>query len=245
MSNNDKTTPATKSKRLKDFSFIKGTIPTELINKDSLTNSYMFYKGNLNLLRDRANISAIVGARDPLPESQKLTRDLVKYLVTKEQKTIISGFAKGIDSIALETALEFNGNRIGILSISIEEFMKSHKKLVFDDSLLLLSLVNGSIPLSPFEYKTNPLRRNKYIYALSSESFVVECNKINQGGTWAGAKQYLRKIYLNVEKKSNVYIAINENFPAHAKLLKEKGAKPFRLKDGKLKRDCEQQELFI
>jgi len=57
---------------------------------------------------------AVVGTRQPTDAGKELTKELVGRLV-KEGYTIVTGLAKGVDSIAVQEALANNGFVIGVL----------------------------------------------------------------------------------------------------------------------------------
>jgi predicted Rossmann fold nucleotide-binding protein DprA/Smf involved in DNA uptake len=222
--------------------FLKDILPEEMIKKDSYTNPYIYYYGDLGLINDRKNISAIVGSREPDEYSQNITEKISKHLVTKERKIILSGFARGIDAIALYSALECNGKIIAVLANSIDSFINSNKLLKDNSNILLMSLVKSDAIKSKLDYKLEPLRRNKYIYSLSSETFIVECREIGKGGTWKGATEYMRKISIDAKEKTEIFVLRREELKAH-KELEARGAKYFEVDENGVKR-CSSFRLF-
>lgn len=215
--------------------FLEGILPNEIIKKDSHTNPYIYYHGNLDMIKKKENISAVVGSREPDDYSLNITKALSKYLVEKEGKIILSGFARGIDTIALCTALESKGKIVAILSVSIKSFLNTNMQYRDNPNILLMSLVNENSSKSQLDYKLEPLRRNKYIYALSAETFIVECNQVGKGGTWRGATEYLEKISSVVKSRSEVFVLKRDELIAHQQ-LEMKGAKYFQIGKGSLTR---------
>ena len=72
----------------------------------------LYAVGNISLLN--TNCIAVVGSRKHSEYGQKATKLFVKGLV-KNNITIVSGMALGIDSIAHNTAISENGKTIAVL----------------------------------------------------------------------------------------------------------------------------------
>jgi DNA processing protein len=72
----------------------------------------LYYQGAWDLVESRC--VAVVGTRKPTAEGVKRTRQLVRELV-REDWTIVSGLAAGIDTVAHTTALELGGRTIAVL----------------------------------------------------------------------------------------------------------------------------------
>ena len=102
---------------------------------------------------------------------------------------VVSGGAKGIDTVAEETAIELGAPLVEYLSDSMNKKLKksSITRAVRDKKLLLLSVVK---PDAPFNVGV-AMMRNRYIYAQSSGTVVVR-SEYNKGGTWAGATENLK-----------------------------------------------------
>lgn len=86
--------------------------PSEL-NKILNCPFVLFYKGDISLLKSENKI-AVVGSRYNSTYGEYMTRKLVKDLV-KKGYVIVSGLAKGIDSIAHDEALKNNGKTIAVM----------------------------------------------------------------------------------------------------------------------------------
>lgn len=69
--------------------------------------------GDLNLL-NRLPALSVIGTRQPTSEAQAKVNLIVTPLV-KENWIIVSGMAKGIDSLAHHTSLEYHGKTIAVL----------------------------------------------------------------------------------------------------------------------------------
>ena len=72
----------------------------------------LYYRGWWDLVASRS--VAVVGTRKPSREGLTRTRRLVRELV-KDDFTVVSGLAAGIDRTAHETAIEENGRTIAVI----------------------------------------------------------------------------------------------------------------------------------
>ena len=121
----------------------------------------LFAIGNLSLVNTFS--LAIVGSRNFTLESKSLTSNLVKNLVAQDI-TIISGMARGIDSIAHETCIENGGNTIAIIGGG---FLYTSNKKLFNKILKNNGLILSEyFPDTP-SYKSNFPQRNRLISGIS------------------------------------------------------------------------------
>lgn len=175
----------------------------------------LFACGNANLANNDG--IAVVGSRHIDYEGETMTSQLVKDAVA-HQLSIYSGGAKGIDQVAIQTALSAGGYAIAVLadSMSREIRRKNVREAISTGKLLLLSAV---LPASGFNVG-NAMARNKYVYALSKVAVVIASDK-NRGGTWAGAVEALQEQYVPV------YVWNTENYEGNMTLI-QKGAHAFK-----------------
>ncbi len=101
---------------------------------------FLFYKGNLDLLkRDNKNIS-VIGLLNPTSEIEEREQNIVKELV-EHNITIVSGLALGCDSIAHKQALK-GGKTIAILPSPLHNILPAKNrdlahKIANDGGLLI------------------------------------------------------------------------------------------------------------
>ena len=135
---------------------------------------------------------AVVGSRHVDDELLQYTQ-AVGALVARSGNTIVSGGAKGIDQAAMQGALDAGGRAIGVLADSLEKAVlaRYNRDMLVTKQLTLLSPYD---PAAGFNVG-NAMRRNKFIYALSNASLVVNSD-VEKGGTWAGAVEQLTKLKL-------------------------------------------------
>ncbi len=95
-----------------------GHWPSELV---STTDAQACAEEVLARLRKRGVKSfSVAGTRKPSPEGLRRTSKLVSLLV-KEGVTIVSGLAKGIDTMAHQTAIERGGDTIAVIGTPIDQ----------------------------------------------------------------------------------------------------------------------------
>jgi predicted Rossmann fold nucleotide-binding protein DprA/Smf involved in DNA uptake len=156
-----------------------------------------------------------VGSRS-IGESDILFTQSAVRNVLNNGHIIVSGGAKGCDSIAEETALDAGGAAIASLSDSMMRKLRNAKTLqaVQHGKLLLLSVVK---PDAGFNTGV-AMMRNRYIYA-QSEATVVVKSDFNKGGTWNGATENLKNQWALTLCRNHL------SYPGNKALI-EKGAIP-------------------
>lgn len=181
------------------------TLKTNL--KVKYTPSVIYAKGNKQLLLEDS--VAIVGSRTASKISLDFTDNIAKK-ATNESKVVVSGFAKGVDKQALDSALKYKGRSIIVLPQGITTFSSGFKKYykeIVEGNLLVLSTFHPrakwSVGLA--------MARNPIIYGLANEIYVAESSE--KGGTWEGVQDGLkkgRKIYVRYpnpkEKNANLIL---------------------------------------
>ena len=147
----------------------------------------IYTKGNLQIMKEKS--IAIVGSRKANDTSLIFT-DNVANKASKEYKVVVSGFAKGVDKQALDSALKYKGQSIIVLPQGISTFksgFKKYYKQIIDGDVLVLSTF---YPKAPWSVQL-AMARNSIIYGLASEIYVAESS--DKGGTWSGVMDGLRK----------------------------------------------------
>jgi len=147
----------------------------------------LYVKGNKKILEEKS--IAIVGSRDASEIALKFTDNIAK-LASKEFKVVVSGFAKGVDKQALDSAINYKGQSVIVLPQGIMTFssgFKNYYKQIIDGDVLVLSTF---FPKSPWRAEL-AMARNPIIYGLADEIYVAE--SAEKGGTWSGVLDGLRK----------------------------------------------------
>ena len=167
----------------------------------------IFTKGNKKLLNEAS--VAIVGSRNAEKISLQFTDNVAKR-VSASNGIVVSGFAKGVDRQALDSALESGGKSIIVLPQGILTFasgFKQYYKQIVQGHVLVMSSFAPKAPWS----KEFAMARNSIIYGMASHIYVAQSD--DKGGTWSGVMDGLRKnraIYVRWpeagEKNANVQL---------------------------------------
>jgi DNA protecting protein DprA len=147
----------------------------------------LYVKGDPHVLQEPS--AAIVGSRNASDVSLQFTDNIAKRCVENYQ-VVVSGFAKGVDRTALESALKYNGKSILVLPQGILKFTSGFKRYaeqILAGDVLVLSTF---LPKIPWDVKF-AMARNRYIYGLAEDIYVAESD--STGGTWSGAIDGLKK----------------------------------------------------
>ncbi|HYX09252.1 MAG TPA: DNA-processing protein DprA [Bacteroidales bacterium] len=147
----------------------------------------IYTKGNLQIMKEKS--IAIVGSRKANDISLEFTDNVAKN-ASKDYKVVVSGFAKGVDKQALDSAIKYKGQSIIVLPQGIATFQSGFKKYykqIIDGDVLVLSTF---YPKAPWSVQL-AMARNPVIYGLASEIYVAESSE--KGGTWSGVMDGLRK----------------------------------------------------
>lgn len=145
-----------------------------------------YYAGDLSLLDSQ--FIGYVGSRTVTQEDVDFTVQTVRKTVSLGYG-VVSGGAKGIDSVAGTEALLNNGFSVEYLSDSLlKKLQKSDVIRNIQKGRLLL--ISVSKPDAGFHVGT-AMMRNRYIYAQSVGTVVVRSD-LNKGGTWTGATENLK-----------------------------------------------------
>lgn len=183
------------SERVELVSFDSPEYPITLRN--NLGTQYspplLYAKGNTKLFfEDKV---AIVGSRNVSDKGAEFTKQVARKCAS-ENKVVISGYARGVDRIALETAIENNGMGIVILPQGILTFKSGFKKLYKYISEGRVLVVSTYPPKAGWSVGF-AMGRNAYLYGLAEKIYVAESD--SKGGTWNGAIDGLgkgRKIFI-------------------------------------------------
>lgn len=155
--------------------------------KNEHAPAVIYIKGNKKIMEEKS--IAIVGSRNASEIALQFTDNIAK-LASKEYKVIVSGFARGVDKQALDSAISYKGQSIIVLPQGIMTFEYGYSKYykqIIDGDVLVLSTF---FPKAPWKAEL-AMARNPIIYGLSDEIFVAE--SAEKGGTWSGVMDGLRK----------------------------------------------------
>lgn len=161
---------------------------------------------------------AVVGSRNADEEGREFTRQTAT-LCARQGITVISGGARGVDGIAMESGLNAGGAVIGVLADSLlkKSLEKASRGALASGKLLLLSPYH---PEASFSVGA-AMGRNKLIYGLSDYALVVSAD-YRKGGTWAGAEEELKR-----DRHLPVFVRVEGGIPEGNSRLLPLGAQPW------------------
>ncbi|WP_181317203.1 DNA-processing protein DprA [Photobacterium leiognathi] len=160
--------------------------PTQIKSKmREKAPAVLFGIGNIELLNYKG--IGFVGSRHCGPSDEAATIHYVDD-INQHGYHVVSGAAKGVDSIAMHRSMSNGNNAIGILGDSLFQACGDNqwRSYLKNNQLLLVSPFD---PEASFGRGQNAMLRNKYIYFLS-EAVIAVCSGI-EGGTFSGVKENL------------------------------------------------------
>jgi DNA processing protein len=134
----------------------------------------LFAMGNTSLLKSR-NIIAVVGAREANQYGREAVQKIIPDLI-KENTSIISGLAKGIDAFSHEEALQADGKTIAVIAGGFKYFYPK------ENIALAHRISKQGLILSEYAPNRKPERwqfpaRNRIVSGLSKGVLVVQAAK--------------------------------------------------------------------
>ena len=188
-----------------NFITINDDVYPECLKEISNPPLKLYYKGNLDLLKEERLI-AVVGTRNPSSYGKLCCEYMVKKM-SRANITIVSGFAKGIDSIAHKTSLLTDGKTIAVIASGLDIVYPASNLSLYreiEEKGLILSEYEAGV--KPF--KGNFPQRNRIIAGLSKGTIVVESK--DRGGSLITAD-------LALEFNRDVYAVPGDVFSEYSK----------------------------
>ena len=158
--------------KIKVLTILDGAYPQRL-KEIYLPPIVLFYRGNLSLINQRA--VAIVGSRDHSKYAKDCIHELIPSLV-KDDIVIISGLARGVDTLAHEESLKANGNTIAVIGSGLDVVYPPENSKLYD------VIAKKGLILSEYPLQSRPLKfhfpyRNRIIAGLSHGVCVIEAKE--------------------------------------------------------------------
>ena len=158
--------------KVKVLTILDGAYPQRL-KEIYLPPIVLFYRGNLSLLNQRA--VAIVGSRDHSKYAKDCIRELIPVLIN-DNIVVISGLARGVDTLAHEESLKVNGNTIAVIGSGLDVVYPPENGKLYND------IAKKGLILSEYPLQSRPLKfhfpyRNRIIAGLSHGVCVIEAKE--------------------------------------------------------------------
>jgi DNA processing protein len=133
----------------------------------------LFLKGNTELLKER--MLAIVGTRN-ISAYGKFSTYQFSTKLSEAGFTIISGFARGVDSVAHKSVVQVKGYTVAVLGCGLDIIYPPENKILYEqilkEGLLISEFLLGTKPDAP-----NFPKRNRLIASLSEGTLVIEAGR--------------------------------------------------------------------
>ena len=188
-----------------DYFTIEDDIYPQCLKEISNPPIKLYYKGDLELLKEE-RIIGVVGTRNPSSYGKLSCECMVKKM-TEANITVVSGFAKGIDSIAHKTSLLTGGKTIAVIASGLDIIYPASNLSLYreieEKGLIISEYEEGTKP-----FKSNFPQRNRIIAGLSKGIIVVESK--NRGGSLITAD-------LALEFNRDVYAVPGDIFSEYSK----------------------------
>jgi DNA processing protein len=141
-----------------------------LLKKIADPPAFLYTKGNLSAADNQA--LAVVGTRIPSYYGRLIAEQFSRELV-ENKFTIVSGLARGIDTIAHKIALDNHGRTIAVMGSGIDQIYPPENRR------LMQEIIKNGVVISEFPLGTKPdagnfPRRNRIISGLSYGVLVIE-----------------------------------------------------------------------
>lgn len=199
----------------------------EYLKKCPMPPFVLFYYGDLSLIKDFSNNIAVIGTRDFTMYGYFATKEIVKTIADKVN--IVSGLARGIDSVAHRCALANNGKVIAVLGSGIDYCYPSSNKKIYEEikrNHLVVSEYPNNVEPSP---KNFPFR-NRLIAMFSKAILVTEAYAHSGTSITVGYGLEIGKDILTIPFKRKSESFCNELIKAGAFLV-ENGQDVLELMD--------------
>jgi DNA processing protein len=154
---------------------------------------FLFYRGTLRA--DDAFSVAVVGTREPTPAGLERARNMARALA-KRGVTVLSGLARGVDTVAHAATLEVGGRTIAVLGSGLFNVYPAENKALAERIAESGAVVSQFWPDAP-PAKYNFPRRNIVTSGMGQGTVVIEASATS------GAKMQAR---LALEHGKRVFI---------------------------------------
>ena len=129
----------------------------------------------------------VVGSRDVSPPGAEVAV-AAAHSAASRGLPLVSGGARGVDQLAMNSALDSSGTVVGMLAESLSRKLRNAdiRAAIHDERTVMCTPCSPDAGFSA----GNAMGRNKLIYAQSALTLVVASDN-GKGGTWSGATEAL------------------------------------------------------
>lgn len=166
----------------------------------------LYCAGDVKILNQKS--LAVIGTREPTEHGKIIASNITKWFC-EQGWNIISGLAKGIDSIAHRTAIENHGRTVAVMAQGLEKIYPAENKNLARDII-----DNGGLLISEYSYgshtfRNNFVQRDRIQAGLSAAVLMVQSD-LKGGSLHASRSAINYGRYLIIPNQSNRDIINNE-----------------------------------
>ncbi len=136
----------------------------------------LWVRGNVAML-DRPGI-AVVGTRSPTPYGAGMAEILTRDLANR-RLTILSGMARGVDTVAHKAALAAGGKTVAVWGTGIDVIYPKENKRLAEDIVASGGAILSEYPLGTFPAPQNFPIRNRILSGMSVGVLVIEAGEFS------------------------------------------------------------------
>ena len=134
----------------------------------------IYYKGSIKPPLPCARVS-VIGTREPTEDGLEAAEQVSKILI-ESNVVIVSGLAKGIDTVGHKTAMKNGGKTIAVIGTPLNKtYPKENKEL--QEELMKNHLVISQFPVDHITTKKDFVFRNRTMALISDASVIVEAGE--------------------------------------------------------------------
>ena len=166
------------------------------------------YKGDIKMLNDIGHNVAVVGSLSPDERISARERNVVEALV-KEKFNIVSGLARGCDTVAHRVCLDAGGKTIAILPTTFESIYPPENAALLDEIVKSGGLVVTEYVTEPKSYKEKIARfiERDRLQAMFSRAVALIASHV-KGESDSGSRHAMQKA---AEYNVPRYVMYNEH----------------------------------
>ena len=187
----------------------------EMLKQINCPPFVLYYYGNLSLVKGKT--MGVVGMRDVSQYGIHATETFVDEL-TKADYVIVSGMARGVDSVAHRCAIEAQGKTVAVLGTGIEYCYPRENKELYEE------LKQNHLVMSEYPFHVAPQKklfpfRNRIVSGLSLGILITEARQKSGTMITAGyALEQGKEVYC-IPSRFDDYDGCNELIKQGAKLV--------------------------
>jgi DNA processing protein len=147
----------------------------------------LYCRGNLNLLNTKC--LGVIGTRDP-SEHGKIIGSQITSWFARNNWTIVSGLAKGIDTIAHQSCLTNNGKTIAVLGGNLNTIYPKENEGLAHEILKKEGLLVSEYPYDSKSFRSNFVERDRIQAGLSNAIILIQSDL--SGGSMHASKAIIK-----------------------------------------------------